>query len=94
MVWGLCRGRVTATALANKNALPPTCDEDAVPLGGEVFINPVATTLLLWCQPIGPKGFTARRHPALVRHTAPIKAERKDPAMLKKILCMLVSHAK
>ena len=32
MVWGLCRGRVTATALANKNALPPICDEDAVPL--------------------------------------------------------------
>jgi len=98
MVGGLCRGRVAATALANKNALPPTCDEDVVPLSGEIFINPVATTLLLQCQPTGLKGFTAWRHPALVRRTAPITAERKDPAMLKKVatccLCMLVSQGK
>jgi len=78
--------------IGQPNALSPICGEEAIPLGGEVFINPVATSLLLWCQPTGSKGFTAWCHPALVRRTAPIKAKRKEPAMLKKIAYTLLVH--
>jgi len=91
---GLVLGPCSCYGIGQQNTLSPTPDEEAVPLGGEVFINPVVTTLLLWCQPTELKGFTAWCHPALVHRTAPVKAKRKEPVMLKKILCMLVSHAK
>ena len=89
---GLVLGPCSCYGIGQQNTLSPTPDEEAVPLGGEVFINPVVTTLLLWCQPTKLKGFTAWRHPALVRRTAPIKAKRKEPAMLKKIAYTLLVH--
>jgi len=89
---GLVLGPCSCYGIGQPNTLSPTRDEEAVPLGGEVFINPVVTTLLLWCQPTELKGFTAWRHPALVRRTAPIKAKRKEPAMLKKIAYTLLVH--
>ena len=89
---GLVLGPCSCYGIGQQNTLPPTRDEEAIPLAGDVFINPVATTLLLWCQPTELKGFTAWRHPALVRRTAPIKAKRKEPAMLKKIAYTLLVH--
>jgi len=58
----------------------PTCGEEAIPLGGEVFINPVTTTLLLWRQPTELKGFTAWHHPALL----PSKQSEKNLQCLRK----------
>jgi len=87
---GLVLGPCSCYGIGQQNTLSPTPDEEAVPLGGEVFINPVVTTLLLWCQPTELKGFTAWCHPALVHCTAPIKAKRKEPAMLKKMAYTLL----
>jgi len=85
-------GQRSCYGIGHLNVVSPTCGEKAIPLGGEVFINPITTTLLLWCQPTELKGFTAWHHPALVRRTAPIKAKRKEPAMLKKIAYTLLVH--
>jgi len=87
---GLVLGPCSCYGIGQQNTLSPTPDEEAVPLGGEVFINPVVTTLLLWCQPTELKGFTAWCHPALVHRTAPVKAKRKEPAMLKKMAYTLL----
>jgi len=90
---GLVLGPCSCYGIGQQNTLSPTPDEEAVPLGGEVFINPVVTTLLLWCQPTELKGFTAWCHPALVHRTAPVKAKRKEPAMHKKMAYTLLVHA-